>query len=165
MSPEPLPPFKLNNGASFSRNWWWRYGPLLLWITLIFVGSTGILASSNTNGLVHTILHALSPQLSEERVQFWHYVIRKCGHFTEYAVLALLASRAFRSSPNRLLASHYLLVSFVLITCNALLDEFHQSFVPTRVASPYDSLIDISGGAVALFLIYLRHRQQKTSSL
>jgi VanZ family protein len=33
-----------------------------------------------------------------------------------------------------------------------LLDEFHQSFVPSRTASVYDSVIDIAGGLTVLLI-------------
>jgi VanZ family protein len=35
----------------------------------------------------------------------------------------------------------------------ALLDEYHQSFVPSRTGSVYDSLIDATGGLVALLFV------------
>jgi len=38
----------------------------------------------------------------------------------------------------------------------ALADEYHQSFVPTRTGSFYDSLIDIAGGLTALLVIRRR---------
>jgi len=34
-----------------------------------------------------------------------------------------------------------------------LLDEYHQSFVPSRTASIFDSLIDMSGGLTALLVV------------
>ena len=34
-----------------------------------------------------------------------------------------------------------------------LLDEYHQSFVPQRTASIYDSLIDMAGGLTALLVV------------
>jgi VanZ family protein len=35
----------------------------------------------------------------------------------------------------------------------ALIDEYHQSFVPSRTASVFDSLIDMAGGITALILV------------
>jgi VanZ family protein len=35
----------------------------------------------------------------------------------------------------------------------ALIDEYHQSFVPSRTASVLDSLIDMAGGITALILV------------
>ena len=39
----------------------------------------------------------------------------------------------------------------------ALLDEYHQSFVPTRTPSIYDSAIDVAGGLTVL-LIFKAYR-------
>ena len=38
----------------------------------------------------------------------------------------------------------------MLIVLHALLDEYHQSFVPSRTGSLYDSGIDIAGGLIGL---------------
>jgi VanZ family protein len=38
----------------------------------------------------------------------------------------------------------------------ALFDEFRQSFVPSRTASIFDSLIDMTGGLAALVFIARR---------
>jgi VanZ family protein len=78
-----------------------------------------------------------------------HFLIRKAAHFTDYAVFALLAARVLGSS-REALRSHWLLAALLLITLYSLSDEFHQSFVPTRTASIYDSMIDTAGGFVAL---------------
>ena len=82
-----------------------------------------------------------------------HFITRKIAHFTEYAILGLLAARAFR--PYR----RWFLISAVLIVVYALIDEYHQSFVPSRTASIFDSLIDMSGGLAALIIILKRSRR------
>ncbi len=79
--------------------------------------------------------------------------MRKLAHFTEYAILALLAARAFLSSSRSLLRSRSYVFAFLLVTCCALLDEYHQSFVSTRTGAIFDSLIDIIGGAAALAML------------
>ncbi len=38
----------------------------------------------------------------------------------------------------------------------AALDEFHQSFVPSRTASPWDALLDTTGAAAAQIFLWLR---------
>jgi VanZ family protein len=40
----------------------------------------------------------------------------------------------------------------LLVVIYALLDEFHQSFVPSRTASIYDSAIDVAGGLTVLLI-------------
>ena len=84
------------------------------------------------------------------------YVVRKLAHLTEYALLGLLASRAFRGSSRDGLRTRWFLASVILIVVYALADEYHQSFVPSRTGSIYDSLIDIAGGFAALIVV--RHR-------
>ena len=48
-----------------------------------------------------------------------------------------------------------------------LLDEFHQSFVPSRTASIYDSAIDVAGGLTVLLIFRLyskNHRERELHS-
>ena len=40
--------------------------------------------------------------------------------------------------------------AFALVACVALVDEYHQSFLPSRTGTIYDSLLDMAGGATAL---------------
>ena len=87
-----------------------------------------------------------------------HFFTRKLAHFTEYAILGFLAARAFRTSPRPAINSRWFSISLTLIVTFALMDEYHQSFVPTRTGSIYDSLIDIAGGLTALLVIRWRRR-------
>jgi VanZ family protein len=133
-----------------------RYGPLVLWAALIFAGSTDLLSGSHTSLFLVRPLHWLFPQAGDETLIAFHFLLRKAGHFTEYAILALLAARAFRTSTHDLLRSRWFWVSLVLVIAYSLSDEFHQSFVPSRTASIYDSMIDSMGGLTALVLLALR---------
>ncbi len=141
----------------------WRYGPLIVWMALIFLASTSAMSASNTSVVMQRLLQGLfSGSLDAEQLKFWHILIRKFGHFSEYAVLALLAARAFITSSLTLLRRHFMLAAFLLMAIYAFTDEFHQSFVPSRGASIYDSLIDIAGGAtaLALLMLFIRLREQ-----
>ncbi|HEV7842237.1 MAG TPA: VanZ family protein, partial [Pyrinomonadaceae bacterium] len=73
----------------------------------------------------------------------------------EYAILGLLAARAFTTSSHQSLRRQWFLASLLLVAVYALSDEFHQLFVPSRTGSFYDSLIDITGGFIALALLAL----------
>lgn len=140
----------------------WRYGPLLVWMVLIFLFSTGGLSASNTSRIIRPVLLWLFPEISEERLALVHFIVRKAAHFTEYAVLALLAARAFLGSSRDVLRRRWFLSSLILVTVYALSDEYHQRFVPTRTGSVYDSLIDISGGLTALLLLFtIRHKRKQ----
>ena len=158
---ETLPPrtFRLANSPR-PRSWLWRYGPLILWATLIFIGSTDLLSASNTGGVLRRPLLWLFPHTSETTLRTLQFLLRKAGHFTEYAILALLAARAFLTATFELFRQRWFWISLLLVIAYALSDEFHQSFVPSRTASIYDSMIDSAGGLTALVLLARRkHRR------
>jgi VanZ family protein len=134
----------------------WRYGPLIVWAVLIFIGSSDLLSSSHTSSFLIRPLRVLFPGASEATLAAIHFALRKLGHFTEYAILAWLAARALRTSSVQVLRQRWFWVSLGFVVGYALFDEFRQSFVPSRTASIYDSLIDISGGLTALIVISVR---------
>src|SRR3954463_6136372 len=125
---------------------WARYGPLVVWAGLIFIGSSDILSSSHTSNFLVRPLHWLFPAASSSTLAVLHFGLRKLGHLTEYAILAVLAARAFRTSSRQWLRRYWFLVSLLLVVVYSLSDEFHQSFTPSRTATIYDSMIDSTGG-------------------
>jgi VanZ family protein len=136
-----------------------RYLPLVAWLVFISFASTDSFSAANTSRIIGPVVLWLFPNTSPETMLVIHLIVRKIAHFTEYAILAYLAARTFRTSPKQSLATRWFLISLVIIIIYALVDEYHQSFVPSRTASIYDSLIDMSGGLVTLLV--LRHRQNR----
>jgi len=136
-----------------------RYGPLIIWMAIIFFASTGEFSASNTTLVIKPLLRWLFPHITDERIVVFHFLLRKVGHFTEYAVLGLLAAHAFIASSHVSLRRHWLSVALFLVCIYAFSDEYHQSFVPTRTASIYDSLLDMLGGVTALVLVAVRRRR------
>jgi VanZ family protein len=143
----------------------WRYGPLILWAAFIFVASTKLMSASNTSTILRPVMLWLFPNTSEATLNLIHFMVRKAGHFCEYAILALLAARAFRSSTRELLRTRWFWLSLSFIVVYALSDEFHQSFVPSRTASIYDSMIDSFGGLTALALLAIRNHRGNRQDL
>ncbi len=129
--------------------------PPFLWMTAIFIFSTDLFSSGNTGGFVAKIIRGLYPTISEENLEMAHFLVRKAGHFTVYAVLAFLLIRSFRSSSTQRWHWHWALYSFFVVGIYALLDEFHQSFTTSRTGSIYDSMIDLTGGACMLLVLWL----------
>ena len=140
-----------------------RYAPLVIWLLFISYASSDSFNAGNTSRIIGPLVLWLFPNTSPETLLSIHVIVRKAAHFTEYAILAFLAARAFRSSPRPALANRWFLASLVLVVAYALLDEYHQSFVPSRTGSIYDSLIDISGGLAALLLIRRWHTAPRRS--
>ena len=138
------------------RNRLWRYGPIVLWAALIFIFSSGLLSGSNTSTIVRPLVQWVYPSISEATLASVHALIRKASHFVEYAILALFAARALRTSSRDFLRNHWFAVSLTFVALYALSDELHQSFVPSRTASIYDCLIDTAGGLAALIIVRVR---------
>ncbi len=72
----------------------------------------------------------------------WDLVLRKLAHAAEFAVLGALLLRALRAERPAL----------ALGIAYAASDELHQHFVPGRLGSPYDVLIDGVGVALGVAL-------------
>ena len=135
----------------------WRYAPLLAWMVVIFFASTDAFSASHSGRLIRPLLLWLFPHISEGKISTIHFLIRKAGHLTEYAILGQLAARAFYGSAHEALRRRWFAAALSLMVLYAFSDEFHQSFTSSRTASVYDSLIDISGGLAALILYFRRH--------
>ena len=127
-----------------------RYVPVVAWACFVLFASSSSFSASNTSRIIRPLLLWLFPDTSEESLAYVHFLVRKAAHFSEYALLALLAARAFRTSHKRRLKELWWLAAFALVACVALVDEYHQSFLPSRTGTIYDSLLDMTGGAAAL---------------
>jgi VanZ family protein len=124
---------------------------------LIFAGSTDALSASNSSRILRPVLLWLFPQIGEPLIATLHFSLRKFSHLSEYAILAVLAARAFYGSANERLRQKWWMASLLLIVFYAFSDELHQSFEPSRTGSVYDSFIDIAGGVAALFVTLWWH--------
>jgi VanZ family protein len=122
----------------------------------ISFASSGNFSAGNTSRIIGPLVLWLFPNTSPETLLVIHMTTRKVAHFAEYAVLGFLAARAFRGSPRPGLQSRWFLASLALVVGYALLDEYHQSFVPSRTGTVYDSLIDMTGGLTALIIVWRR---------
>ena len=137
------------------RVWLTRYLPLLVWIGVIFLLSSGQGASTRTSLFIGPLLTFLFPDASSETIVFYHDVVRKLAHFTEYAVLGFLACRAFVLSTGT--SFYFFAVGLVVLV--AIADETNQSFNPARTGSPVDVLIDVGGGLFGISLFHVSRRR------
>lgn len=133
-----------------------RYLPLIGWLAFISFASSDNFNAGNTSRIIGPLILWLFPNTGPETLAVVHWVTRKIAHFTEYAILGFLAARAFRTSPRPAISQRWFLICVTLIVVYALVDEYHQSFVPSRTASLTDSLIDMAGGLTALIIVRKR---------
>ncbi len=78
----------------------------------------------------------------------------KVLHFSGYALLGFLFSRAFRAQIPYGAPLLTMTLSVIATTLYGASDEFHQSFVPMRMADSMDLVADAAGG----FAGVLAHR-------
>ena len=139
--------------------------PVLLWGALIFNGSTDALSSRRTSRFLGPLLRFLKPDISEESFHRIQTVIRKGGHLSEYAVLAILIWRAVQRPGEKPPERWRWRLAFAVMGACALYaagDEYHQSFYPSRYASFGDVAIDTAGAAAGLVLWRISGLWKKT---
>jgi VanZ family protein len=139
--------------GSFLKYWL----PVLAWMIFIFVGSTDLLSAVHTSRFIGPFLRWFAPDISDATIASIQLIVRKCGHFTEYAFLAALLYRALRQYRERAIG-----LALIVAAIYAALDEFHQSFVASRTGSLWDVTIDCLGAfiGVLLFMFFSRHRKK-----
>jgi len=108
-----------------------------------------------TSRIIRPLLEFFFPAASAETITLYHGIIRKLAHFTEYAVLGLLACRGFTRSPQPILQRFWFATGIAVVVAVASTDEFNQSFNPLRTGSPWDILLDAFGGVTAIIAFWL----------
>lgn len=134
-----------------------RWLPVVIWMAIIFVGSTDLLSTERTSRFIGPLLRWFKPDISNEMIKRVQTVVRKGGHISEYAVLAVLCWRALSFGAmrdGRLWSSRRAALAFAIAVCYAAADEVHQAHVSSRLGSPWDVLIDAIGAAVGLILVW-----------
>lgn len=129
--------------------------PAIIWVSIIFWFSTNSFSAENTGSILEKILGSLLNYIHHNAFHIFHLLIRKMAHLTEYFILAVLTYAGCRSRRLPRWNWGWVLTTMIIVGVCALLDEFHQSFVPSRTASLRDSLLDISGGLCGLGFIFI----------
>jgi VanZ family protein len=121
-------------------------------MTLIFIASADAESGPRGSRLLVPLLRWLNPDISPDSIEQITLVARKGIHFVTYAILALLAWHALSTRHPGRWRTRTGLQALALAVVYAMSDEIHQSFVPTRVGSKLDVVIDTAGAATALGL-------------
>jgi VanZ family protein len=142
--------------SSAVQNFFKYWLPPLLMMLLIFSASGDARSQQHSSLLFEPFLHWLFPQMTQAHIEMAHHLFRKCGHLTEYAILAILLWRALRQSKTHLPPWSWPRVggTLLIVFLYATTDEFHQIFVPTRTPMVFDVFIDTAGGTIGLLLIW-----------
>ena len=147
------------NDRALLANW----GPVALWAALIFYFSTAAFSAPQTSHVLGPALTWLFPDISLDRFESIHLVLRKLGHWSEYFVFALLVLRALRRQSYGYPKLRHNAFTAAIVFFYAVSDELHQLFVPGRSASLADVLLDSLGGICAIIWVHLRHKRKKNA--
>jgi VanZ family protein len=130
----------------------------ILWLIVIAIESTDLASSHNTSRILFPLLHYLFG-LDLFHFEFWHFYIRKGGHVFGYGLLSILLFRAWRETlpavgdPNWTLRWANIAVLGTALV--ASLDEWHQSYIPSRTGRWQDVVLDTCAGISAQILVLL----------
>jgi VanZ family protein len=130
----------------------------ILWMIVIAIESTKWLSAHYTSRILFPLLHYLFG-LSHSSFEHWHFYMRKGGHVFGYGLLSILLFRAWRETlpaPNH---SRWTLRWSVLAVIGtavvASLDEWHQSFLPSRTGTIHDVVLDTCAAIAVQLLVLL----------
>ena len=130
----------------------------ILWLIVIAIESTAWLSSHNTSRILYPLLHFLFG-LNYFQFEHWHFYIRKGGHVFGYGLLSFLLFRAWRETlpavSHARWAFRWANLAVLGTAFVASLDEWHQSFIPSRTGTPRDVLLDTCAGIGTQILVFL----------
>jgi len=145
----------LKPSSGLSRQILIAWLPTALWLAMIGTFSTDLFSSAHTGALLMKIIRAVYGPISHHAFILIHAYVRKAAHFTVYGMLSCFAFYSWRASwAGRLRWTFkWSGLALALTFLAACLDEFHQSFVPSRTASPQDVLLDMMGAMFAQIVV------------
>jgi VanZ family protein len=138
----------------------------VLWLILIAIESSALLSAHNTSRILYPLLHFLFG-MDWEHFEVWHFFIRKSGHVIGYVILSALLFRAWRATLPAMSdvkwTPRWATIAFLGTALVASLDEWHQSFIPSRTGRWQDVVLDTCAGVAAQLLILVWMRRRKNS--
>jgi VanZ family protein len=134
--------------------------PPFLWMIFIFPPFNPLADSSRFYDLTIRFLRWLFPEADSGTIWSMYVILRKSFHFMEYAVLAYLLFRAFRSGRTWAGYKRWIVYSGSFSAVFAVFDEGIQKLLPSRRGSLADVAVDIAGILFVLGLLSLLGRKK-----
>lgn len=139
--------------------------PSLMIMVVIFLASNDPSSGEKTDFItkfIFNLIYKLSGYqatlVDESSLTF---IIRKFAHMTEYLILTL--SYFFSLKKTFLKKSYFYNIYFCSLIFGVIYastDEFHQTFIPGRVGTYEDVLIDSSGMLISIFIASFLYRKK-----
>ena len=139
----------------------------ILWLVLIAIESTAMLSAANTGRFLYPLLHSLFG-IDWDRFEILHFFIRKSGHVVGYGILSVLLFRAWRATLPAMSdvkwTQRWATIAVLGTALVAGLDEWHQTFIPSRTGTIRDFILDTCAGIGAQLLIFLWWMSRRKSN-
>jgi VanZ family protein len=128
----------------------------MVWVALISIESTDLLSSEHTGTLLYHLVARFYPTIKFHDFLIFHFYLRKAGHVTGYGMLGLLLLRGWRQTldPARAWLGRVTLLSWLGTVFVAAMDEWHQSYIPSRTGTWRDVALDSAAALVCLLIAY-----------
>ena len=143
---------------SLLRAWW----PAVVWVGIIAIESTDYLSSEHTGNALYWLLKRVFAQINLYDFLVWHHYLRKTGHVVGYGILCLLLLRGLRATLN--VSPRFILITAALAWLGtafvAALDEWHQTFIPSRTGTMRDVILDSIAGLAFLVVAQIWFRRR-----
>lgn len=143
-----------------------------------FSGENADISSDLSGGICKRLIHFINIQFQfgwnsiqmEQWAELIETPIRKCAHFTEYAVLSVCANLhgfstmllkkgeayvAKEKKEKLIMVKPWLFFSSLICILYAASDEIHQYFVPGRACRLFDICVDSCGILAGVLLVWL----------
>jgi VanZ family protein len=126
--------------------------PPLAWAAMILAASSDVFSASHTGGWIEILISWLGRSLSPPALDLLNQILRKLGHVTAYGILSALSFRALRGERLRW-NPRWAIGAIVLTALVASVDEYHQSFIPSRTGTWHDVVLDTAAAIVVQITI------------
>jgi VanZ family protein len=140
----------------------------ILWLIVIAIESSALLSASNTSRILYPLLHFLFG-MDWEHFHVWHFYIRKGGHVVGYAILSILLFRAWRATLPAMSdvnwTARWAAIAIFGTAFVASLDEWHQSFIPSRTGRWQDVVLDTCAGIAAQLILFFWLRRKSVGKV
>jgi len=123
---------------------------LIIWMIIICLMSSqpATISDSQSIGVLY-LFSKLGININSIFGDLANFVVRKCAHFIEYMILALLTFNLVKLYFN---IKQVVILTIVFVFLYACSDEIHQLFVLGREGAIRDVIIDTCGGIVLVLI-------------
>lgn len=124
---------------------------LALWYWVPVIAYAGLIVYFSSISSPHGYFPAFFLKLGDKFV-----------HALEYGILGVLCYRTFRQAAGRQAARYAIPFAIIAAAVFGVTDEYHQSFVPSRMADGWDLIADCLGAATAVMVWHTWMKSSRT---